>query len=149
MIDDKYRVRSAAYIIVRKGNEVLLSLRKNTGYMDGQYGLVQGHLESGETIQQAAIREAAEETSIVLTTDQLKFVYLIHRVSNDPIYTYLDVFFEVREWEGEFTNMEPEKCGGFEWFDISHLPENTVPYIKTILESYESGQNFSSIRKED
>lgn len=142
-------LRSAAYIIPREGNRVLLSLRKNTGYEDGLYGLVQGHLESGETIEEAAIREASEESSIVLTTDQLRFVYLMHRVSKEPIYTYLDVFFEVHEWQGEFTNMEPEKCGGLEWFDINHLPENTVPYIKTVLESYETGQNFSSIRKEN
>lgn len=149
MTDQKYMLKAAAYIIPRKENKILLALRENTGYMDGKYGLVAGHLESGESIEEAAIREAFEESGIGLTVDQLTFVYLMHRVSNNPDDTYLDVFFEVRQWQGEFTNKEPEKCAGLDWFDIDNLPENTIPYIATILQSYEKGQNFSSQRKED
>ncbi|MDB5167312.1 MAG: hypothetical protein JWN26_457 [Candidatus Saccharibacteria bacterium] len=146
---DKYLIKSAAYIIPRRGNQVLLSLREGTGYMDGNYGLVAGHIEANETAEDGAIREAKEESSIVLTKDQLKFVFLMHRVSADPVDSYIDIFFEVTNWQGEFTNMEPEKCGGLDWFDINQLPENTVPYIAQVLNSYQSGQTYVSRRKED
>ena len=35
--------------------------RTNTGFQDGSYGPAGGHLEDGETIKQAAIRECKEE----------------------------------------------------------------------------------------
>jgi len=41
--------------------EILLHQRKNTGFFDGHFSLVAGHMEDGETIITAAIREAQEE----------------------------------------------------------------------------------------
>lgn len=145
---DKYLIKSAAYIIPRRGNEVLLSLREGTGYMDGYYSLVAGHIEANESAEDGAIREALEESSVVITADQLKFAFLMHRISIDPTDSYIDIFFELKEWQGEFTNMEPEKCGGLDWFDIKKLPENIIPYIRQVLTTYESGQTYVSLRKE-
>ncbi|TAL14326.1 NUDIX domain-containing protein [Patescibacteria group bacterium] len=139
--------KCAAYIIPRRDNEVLLSLRKNTGYMDGYYSLVAGHVEANEVIEEGAIREAHEEAGINIRPDQLQFVFLQHRQSADPIDEYIDVFFEVSEWDGEFTNMEPEKCGGLDWFDIDQLPESTIPDIAYVLTNYRNGQHYASQRK--
>ena len=44
--------------------EVLLALRKNTGYRDGEYELPGGHVEEGEDLMQAMVREAKEELLI-------------------------------------------------------------------------------------
>ena len=44
--------------------EILLSLRKNTGYRDGEYELPGGHVEEGETEEETALREVFEETNI-------------------------------------------------------------------------------------
>lgn len=143
-----YRINSAAYIIPRKGDEVLLSLRKNTGFMDGHYSLVAGHIEENESADAAAIREASEESGIGLTTDQLEFVQLLHRYGANPDNAYIDIFFEVHEWQGEFTNMEPEKCDGLDWFDINNLPDNTIPYISDVLTSYQSGQRYKSVERQ-
>ena len=41
--------------------EILLHQRKNSGFYDGHYSLVAGHMENGEGIYAAAIREAQEE----------------------------------------------------------------------------------------
>lgn len=147
MSDSRHTFKCAAYIIPRRGNEVLLSLRKNTGYMDGYYSLVAGHVEVNEVIEEGAIREAFEEAGVVITAEQLTFVFLQHRQSAEAIDEYIDVFFEISEWQGEFTNMEPEKCGGLDWFDIDALPENTIPDIADILKKYRNGQHYVSRRK--
>lgn len=145
----KHTVKCAAYVIPRRGDEVLLSLRKGTGYMDGYYSMVAGHIEAGERAEDGAIREAKEESGVSLIVDQLSFVFLMHRVSANPKDEYLDIFFEVRDWEGEFINQEPEKCGGLEWFDVNALPENTIPYIRQVLETYPTGVRYVSRERED
>lgn len=148
MSQDKYRIKSAAYIIPRKGDQVLLSLRKGTGFMDGYYSLVAGHIEQDESAEAAAIREASEESAIGLTVDQLTFVYLMHRYTANPDDAYIDIFFEVREWQGEFENMEPEKCGGLDWVNINNLPDNTIPYIADVLAAYRTGERYKSIERQ-
>src|SRR3989338_2613481 len=46
-----HTLRCAAYAFVIKEHKILLILRKNTGWMDGKYGLPAGHLEKDETIK--------------------------------------------------------------------------------------------------
>jgi ADP-ribose pyrophosphatase YjhB (NUDIX family) len=115
--------------------------------MDGHYSLVAGHVEAHETIEEGAIRESKEEAGIGITADQLKFVFLQHRQSDDVVDEYIDVFFEVNEWQGEFTNMEPEKCVSLDWFDIDQLPENTILDIADVLTQYRNEQHYKSRRK--
>ncbi|HEX2579912.1 MAG TPA: NUDIX domain-containing protein [Rhabdochlamydiaceae bacterium] len=121
-----------AYLILRKNNHVLLLLRQNTGYCDGQYGLVSGHVEDGEGATSGMIREAKEEASIELLPAQLKVVHIVHRYSNRQ---NIDIFFECTSWSGEIKNQEPAKCGGLEFFPVDNLPENTIPYIARTLQS--------------
>lgn len=52
---------SAVHLIFQKGNKILLSLRKNTGWEDGKYSVIAGHVRSNETSIKAMIREAKEE----------------------------------------------------------------------------------------
>ena len=48
-----------------KGQEILLQKRHNTGYMDGMWDCsVAGHVENGESMKMALLREAKEEIGI-------------------------------------------------------------------------------------
>ncbi|MGL4539936.1 MAG: NUDIX domain-containing protein [Candidatus Rhabdochlamydia sp.] len=67
------------YLIVKKKNAILLSLRQNTGYYDGSYGLVSGHVEEEESAINALIREAKEEAGIQLFSSQIKPIHIMHR----------------------------------------------------------------------
>ncbi len=59
--------RAAVYVIPKRGDEILLFRRFNTGFGDGQYSFPAGHVEEGESVTATAIREALEEAGIGLT----------------------------------------------------------------------------------
>jgi len=147
MSKEKFMLKFAVYLIPRMGEKVLLSLRHNTGFMDGQYGLVSGHVEVGETAEEAVIRESTEEAGILVSAENLKFVFAMQRLKNPPQDDYSEVYFETKSWQGKITNTEPEKCAGLEWFDVNKLPKNTIPYIADVLKLYPTGQHYISRRK--
>jgi 8-oxo-dGTP pyrophosphatase MutT (NUDIX family) len=129
-----------AYLILRQKNNVLLHLRKNTGYCDGQYGLVSGHVEDGESATAGMIREAKEEAGIELLPSQIKVVHVSHRYSNRQ---NVDIFFECTSWKGEIVNQEPEKCSALEFFPIANLPDSTIPYVARTLQAVANGICYS------
>lgn len=51
----------------------------------------------------------------------------------------------IRSWEGEPHNAEPDKCDELAWYPIKNLPVNTIPYIKSAIESYQKGDIYSEI----
>ena len=144
MSKEKYRMKSAVYLIPRRGDKVLLSLRENTGWMDGYYSLIAGHIEMGETAEQSMIREAKEEGDVEINESNLKFVHVQHRLGDDPADAYIDFYFQCTEWQGDFVNNEPEKSGGLGWFNISNLPENTLNYVKDVVRMVDENIYFSS-----
>ncbi len=123
-----------AYLILKQGNKILLHLRKNTGYCDGMWSLVAGHVENGESATAAMIRETYEEIGLTLSPDQIKVVYVMHRQTNR---LKVDIFFDCPSWEGTIKNCEPEKCERLEFFSLENLPANIVDYnaiaLKAIL----------------
>jgi 8-oxo-dGTP diphosphatase len=122
--------RLAVQILLRRGNQTLLLERQNTGYEDGNYGLPAGHVEHGETIKSAAVREANEEIGIDIEESNLEVIGVMHRIKR---ITYVDFFLTCYEWSGTIYNREPEKCSDLKWVDIDDLPANMVPYIATAM----------------
>lgn len=128
------------YLLLRQEEQVLLSLRKNTGYFDEFYGLVSGHVEDGESASSAIIREAKEEANLIIHPEQLKVVHVMHRNTNR---FNIDIFFECMSWEGKLTNLEPGKCAALNFFSLRHLPENLIPYIGQALRAVIQGVVYS------
>jgi len=130
----------AVHMLFFRDQEVLLLRRYNTGYEDGNYSLVAGHLDAGETVTQAAIREAGEEAGVKLRPDDLRVAHVMNRKSNDE---RIDFFIEVKQWEGVISNREPEKCDQLAWFPLKALPDNMIPYVRTALERCQQGLYYS------
>ena len=118
----------AVYLIVKNGNDLLLSLREGTGYMDGYYGLVSGHIEEGEPARYACVREAKEEANMQLNMADIKPACIMHRITAQT--EYVDMFFIAENYNGKMENMEPDKCGELKYYNINNLPENIIDYIK-------------------
>lgn len=58
---ERFALAAAVHRFLIDGERVLLSLRRNTGYADGQWGVVAGHLDGDESVVAAMAREAREE----------------------------------------------------------------------------------------
>lgn len=129
-----------AHLFFERDGQVLLLRRFNTGYEDGSYSVVAGHVEAGEHLTGAAIREAREEVGVVIAPEDLEVVHVMHRKSADE---RVDFFLAVRRWTGEVSNCEPHKCDDVAWHSIGNLPDNLIPYVGHALACYRDSRNFS------
>lgn len=129
-MSDRFKVIAAVYLLFRRGDEILLLLRANTGYEDGKYGLVSGHVDGDEPLAAAAAREAREEAGVEIDPADLALRTVMHRRQDDE---RVEFFFEPSRWRGEIRNMEPDKCAALSWFPIQNLPENTIPYVREAI----------------
>lgn len=148
MSTDRFRVKFAVYLILRDDDKVLLSKRSSTGWKDGWYGVVAGHVQGGEPAELAMVREAREEVGIDIDVRVLKHVYTVHRLGNGLDDEYVDLFFECREWSGDIVNAEPEKCDELAWYGVDQLPDLTISHIRKVINEYGDGDTYSSELKE-
>ncbi len=139
---DRFKMIASGYVFFVRDGNILLSKRKNTGYMDGWFSLPAGHIEDNESIINGTIREISEEVGIKFRTIDIQLVHVMHRKSND---IRIDFFFIANQWVGEPFNSEPEKCEEFLWASLHRLPENTVPYIRTAIENWQKKIFYSEV----
>ena len=144
MASERFKLIAAVYLLFRRDDEILLLLRANTGYEDGNYGLVSGHVDGDEPLAQAAAREAREEAGVKIDPHDLALRTVMHRRQDDE---RVEFFFEPSRWRGEIRNMEPEKCAALSWFPIGALPDNTIPYIREAIARYREAVPYSAFWK--
>lgn len=143
-MDERFTLRSAVYLILQKGEKILLARRYETGWMDGMYGLIAGHLDGNESVSKAIIREAKEEAGITIKESDLIPAHVMHRQSPDKV-EYIDFFYLAKKWDGTPKIQEPGKCDKMEWFDSNNLPKTLLPYIKDAINNYNTKIPFSEI----
>jgi 8-oxo-dGTP diphosphatase len=127
------------HMFFRRENQILLIRRYQTGYMDGHYSVPAGHLDGGEPVRMAAVREAREEVGVRIDPADLRFAGVFHRFEGEE---RVDFFVDVRKWHGEPVNAEPGKCDDLRWVDMQALPENTIPYIRQAIQNFQAGVMF-------
>jgi 8-oxo-dGTP diphosphatase len=131
----------AVHVLLLRGDEILLVRRCNTGFEDGKLSVVAGHVEPGETVTQAALRETQEEVGVALSPEALRVVGVMHRRSSEE---RVDFFLAYRlEGDGsEAENREPGKCSELVWANLARLPDDTIPYVRAGIENFRSGVWF-------
>jgi 8-oxo-dGTP diphosphatase len=131
MSKERHKVIASVYLLpIHKKGEIVLLKRQNTGYEDGNFGLIAGHAEANESIFGAMAREALEESGIKLKTKDLKLCHIMHRRQEDE---RIDFFFTCKKWSGKIINTEPEKCSELLLVHPKKLPKNTIPYIRQAI----------------
>ena len=144
---EKFSMRIAVNLILIKEEKALMLRRFNTGWKDGMYSVVAGHVDGNETIAEAMSREAWEEAGLEIMPGNLKVAHVQHRISKGV--EYVDFSMIAEKWSGEPKNLEPEKCDDLNWHPLSQLPENTIPYIRRVFENIEKKEMFSEWREPD
>lgn len=137
---ERFTLRPAVYLILIRDNKVLLLRRFNTGWRNGDYTLPAGHVDGRESIRTALSREAAEEVGVTVQPAALKFAHVMHQYDN---HEYVDFYFVATAWDGEPTNLEPEKCDDVRWFSLEDLPENIIPNVRQALDAYAKKSYYS------
>ncbi len=125
-------------LIVRNGSHILLGQRANA-FQSGSWGLPGGHLESGETLLQAAARELLEETGLIAREMRVFCV-------TDPILEsnfHLQIGVEALSYSGTPRILEPRKCTGLGFFSLANLPQPLFISSVGVIRNYQSGSFYS------
>jgi 8-oxo-dGTP diphosphatase len=136
-------IRIAVLAVIEDQGQYLLLRRFKTGWRDGFYTCVGGHLEGKESLREAMARELKEEVGIEVSLEDLEFVHLLHISANVADDEFLYNIFRVKKYSGVPSICEPDKSDALEWFPIEKLPENIVPLIGHCLQKVQQGEYYS------
>lgn len=120
----------AGVTIINSKGEILLQRRIDNDL----WGCAGGAVEMGETVEEAAIREAYEETGLRIRNLKLLGVYsgkkTYYKYPNGDEVFWVSVAFTSNDFDGDIRpdNVESKDC---RFFKIDELPEN-IFYIDTL-----------------
>ncbi len=126
---------SSAYVLAFREGQVLMA------QLDRGVDIPGGHIDPGETVYDAMVREAQEETGIVIKSAQVFAVQTIEVFADKPEnypYPYPtshQAFYITTDFEmGEFT--EDEDSEGPIWIDFENI--NDVPWFQKHPEVFDA-----------
>ncbi|GLX02526.1 NUDIX domain-containing protein [Microtetraspora sp. NBRC 16547] len=134
----RFRAIVDVHLLLVRDGAVLLARRAGTGYGDGMWHLPSGHLEAGESVVDAAVREAAEEIGVAIRLDDLTFAHVMHRAPDR-----VGLFFTAAAWEPEPYNAEPDKCSEIAWWPLDALPPDMIDYPAAAVRAIAAGEPFA------
>lgn len=109
----------------------------------GTWSVPGGHLEFGETPEQTAIREVAEETGVRIKN--VRFGAMTNDVFESDGKHYVTLWM-VSDWDsGEPTILEPDKFIDQKWVDLNTLPK---PLFSPCWENLFASEFFETLRTE-
>ncbi len=142
---ERFRPYLAVELLLRKGDKVLMQRRFKTGWADGWYNQVSGHVDTREFAIQSMVREAKEEADIIIKPEDLNLVHIQQLIPKPGQKEFVYFYFECKKWKGEPKIMEPEKHDDLSWFPLDNLPEKTIPYIRTAIGCYKNNVLYSEV----
>jgi 8-oxo-dGTP diphosphatase len=131
-------------VLVMRRGRVLLGRRRGS-HGEGDYAAPGGHIEFGESFEQAARREVREETGLEITDMRLLSVGNYVFKYEDGERHYIDVDFVCESPIDEPQLMESEKCDGWDWYELDDLPQPLFIVTQRMIESLRSGVTLNSL----
>ncbi|MCE7991194.1 MAG: NUDIX domain-containing protein [Roseivirga sp.] len=127
-------------ILEDKDGKILIGKRK--GSHAPFYSIPGGHLETGESFEEAAVKEVLEETGLEIFSPRVICV-----TNNLDTYKtegkhYISVALVTDEFNGSPVVLEPDKCEGWAWVDPRDLPEPHFDASAFAIECYLKGEFY-------
>ncbi len=124
-------------VMVFKDGKVLMGKRKGK-HGSGEYAWPGGHLEFMESFEECVKREVMEETGIEV--QNIRFLRLLNMKNYEK--HYVDVAM-IADWKSGSPELkEPEKCEGWDWYDLDNLPSPMFAPLETYFVALKTGKNF-------
>lgn len=116
-------------------NQLLLGLRKSS-HDNGSWCPPGGHMEFGETIEEAAVRESKEETGLIISTNDVWVEGVTNDFYPESDKHYITLHLFCKKYQGQPEIVEPDKCEVWQWFDTDKLPTNLMLPVKHFLQKH-------------
>ena len=129
--DEKLRPMVGVSVLIRKGDRILLEKRSKDP-MKGAWKEPGGHMEFGETPEQAAAREVQEESGITLSN--IKFRCITNDVFEAYKKHYVTIWMEALIASGEPELKAPYEESEIGWFTWDALPQPLYLTLQHLLE---------------
>jgi len=141
-MDINKRINVRVRLVVIHDKKVLVQYRKKSDF----YHYIGGHLEYGETIKDACIRETREECGEDVKFDFQKILYVRDFIKLDEDEHSIELFIlgnidKTEKLEGMKDPQHPDGDVWLTWLDIDNLPDNLLPKTLSakLLEDFNEG----------
>ncbi len=137
-MDPLMRPKVGIGVAIFKEGKVLMSIRKG-GKADGEYQFPGGHLENQESFEECARREVREECRLEISNILFSFV------ANGKKYApkhFVHLGFTADWHWGEPKQMEPDKSGPWDWYEIESMPKPTFYWCDLQARALKEGLNY-------
>mgnify|MGYP001251391388 CR=1 FL=1 len=135
---EEQRPKVGIGVMIFKDGKILLGKRKGS-HGEGEYSFPGGHLEYMESFADGARREIMEEAGIEVKN--IRFEYVANITHYAPKhYVHLGL---IADWaSGEPRIMEPNKCDGWDWYDLDDLPKPMFHMCTLAVENYKNNTTY-------
>ena len=143
LIGHRKIILNAATTIIERDGKILLQRRTD----NGKWGLIGGLLEMNETYQEAAIREAREETGLEVKLESFLGIYHNHDMvwGNGDCAHVVTAFFTASIISGE--PRVDEESFELRFFGMEELPELFAEDHIAALDAYTQGIRYPLLRE--
>ena len=118
----EHNLRVTADMIINYKDEGIVFIKRKYEPFKNQWALPGGHLDSGkENTLTAAIREALEETNLVISAETVRLLGVYSDPERDPRGHYITVAYFCQVSEGELKALDDAK--EIQVFPLEQLPE--------------------------
>ena len=134
-MENDQRPKVGIGVVIFKDGKILLGKRIiANGDGENEYACPGGHLEFMESFENCAKRETKEEAGIEI--ENVRFLSLYNLKKYDAKH-YVNIGLQADWKSGEPQNLEPDKCEGWNWYELNNLPSplyGTMPqYVEALL----------------
>ena len=129
-------------ILIDKGSILLIKQTKPNG---GKFTFVGGRIEKEEFAKASLMRESMEEAGIKLEAKDLILTHVLHK--KDAQNMRIILYFKAEKWEGDPTNLEPQKFKKVKWQKLDNLPKTLSRTARHVIKMYRKGYMYSELER--